>query len=83
MTHEIELIRYQKGLPHPWVGVPRKKRPRGTTVTLELQRAWYRSYKEELHKKKYHIFDKTPEGKRLRKLRKSQIAATKNKLNFS
>lgn len=83
MTHEIELIRYQKGLPHPWVGVPRKKRPRGTAVTLELQRAWYRSYKEELHKKKYHIFDKTPEGKRLRKLRKQLFLSNQNKLHIS
>lgn len=74
-----EIMKYQKGLPHPWNGLSHKKRPRTKTVEVKLQLAWYRIYKEELHKKQYHLFDKTPEGKRLRKLRKQQSLPPKIK----
>lgn len=81
MPHEI--MRYQEGIPHPWNGLSHKKRPRTKSVEVKLQLAWYRTYKEELHKKHYHLFDKTPEGKCLRKLRKQQWLADQNKIHFS
>lgn len=79
----VDVLKYQKGIPHPWNGTSHKKRPRTKTVEVKLQLAWYRIYKEELHKKHYHLFDKTPEGKRLRKLRKQQLLTDQNKIHFS
>lgn len=70
---------------HPFHGIHHKRRRAGCAdeITFTLQQLGWKEHKEQLHKKKYHIFDKTKRAKAERAALKRAKKESAKILHFS